>query len=89
MPKSALDIVGISNNVAWTNTDSAMHSVTSDNDSVDPINGRFNSVEHMGTLIGQNRRFSFTFVKAGQYHPPPCSPHSYMQGMVETVENFV
>lgn len=64
-----------------------MHSVTSDNDYVDPINGRFNSVEHMDTLIGQNRRFSFTFVKVGQYHSH-CSPHSYTQGMVETVENF-
>lgn len=68
VPKSARGIIGISNKVTCTNTDSVMHSVTSDNDYVDPINGRFNSVEHMGTLIGQNRMFSFTFVKVGQYH---------------------
>ena len=64
-----------------------MHSVTSDNDYVDPINGRFDSVEHMGTLIGQNQMFSFTFVEVGQYYYH-CSPHPYMQGMVEIVENF-
>lgn len=87
VPKSARGIIGISNNVTWTNTDSVMHSVTSDTDHVDVISGKFDSTEHLGTLIGQDQTFSFTFVKVGQYYYH-CSPHPYMQGMVEIVENF-
>lgn len=68
VPKSARGIIGVSNKVTWTNTDFVMHSVTSDSDYVDPINGKFDSIDHMGTLIGQNQTFSFTFVKVGKYY---------------------
>jgi plastocyanin len=64
-----------------------MHSVTSDSDYVDVINGKFDSTDHLGTLIAQNQTFSFTFVKVGKYYYH-CEPHPHMQGMVEIVENF-
>ena len=87
VPKGARGIIGISNKVTWTNIDSVMYSVTSDSDYVDPINGKFDSIGHMGTLIGQNQTFSFTFVKVGEYYYH-YSPHPYMQGTVEMVDNF-
>ncbi len=54
VPKNARGIIGVSNKITWTNADTVMHSVTSDNDYVDPVNGKFDSIDNMGTLIGQN-----------------------------------
>ena len=87
VPKDARGIIRVSNNITWTNGDSVMHSLTSDSDYVDPVKGKFDSTDHMGTLIGQNQTFSFKFVKVGKYYYQ-CSPHPYMQGVVEIVDNY-
>jgi plastocyanin len=85
VPKVARGIYGISNRVVWTNTDSVMHSITGDY--VDVIYGKFDSTEHLGTLIRPGGTFDFAFTKTGEYlyH---CTPHPYMQGRIEIVENF-
>lgn len=55
VPKNARGIIGVSNKITRTNGDSLMHSVTSDSEYVDPVNGKFDLIDHMGTLIGQNQ----------------------------------
>jgi hypothetical protein len=75
--KATRGIYGVSNKVIWINTDSVMHSVTSDADYVDAIYGKFDSTEHLGTLIKPGGTFEFTFTKTGEY-PYRCAPHPYM-----------
>lgn len=85
VPKVAPGNYGISNRVVWTNADSVMHSVSGDY--VDPIYGRFDSTEHLGTLIRPGETFDFTFTGTGEYLYQ-CTPHPYMQGRIEILENF-
>jgi plastocyanin len=85
-PKQSRGALGVSNKVVWTNTDSVPHSVTSDNNYVDPINGPFNSISTIG-LIPPKGTFTFTFTKAGDYSYH-CEPHPWMTGKVSITENF-
>jgi len=92
VPKDARAAIGLSNHVLWTNTDAVPHTVTSDNDYVDKINGPFNSLEQQETTPGgfllPGKTFEFTFTAVGEY-PYHCVPHPHMQGKIEIVENFV
>lgn len=87
VPKDVLGVIGVSNSIIWTNTDSTSHIVTSNIGYVDIINGKFDSTDQLGSLISPGKTFEFTFTKVGEYvyH---CEPHPYMQGKIEIVENF-
>jgi plastocyanin len=85
-PKEVRGVLGISNKVIWTNTDVTAHSVTSDSQYVDKINGPFNSIASIG-LISPKKTFEFTFTHAGEY-PYHCEPHPWMTGKINIVENF-
>ena len=85
-PKDARGIMGISNKVVWTNDDVTAHTVTSDNQYVDKINGPFDSIKSIG-LIPPKQTFEFTFTAEGEY-AYHCEPHPWMTGKVIMVENF-
>jgi plastocyanin len=91
-PSDARAVLGLSNKVTWTNLDSTLHTVTSDDDYVDAINGKFDSQAHAdentsGFIQADGGSWSFTFTKVGDYHYH-CVPHPFMQGVVHVVENF-
>ncbi len=83
VPKRVVVQLGIDNKVVWINNDVAPHTVTSDNDYIDPASGVFNSVEHEGTrpVIQPGQRFEFVFTQVGEY-PYHCQPHPWMTGIV-------
>jgi plastocyanin len=85
-PKEVRASLGVSNKVVWTNDDVTAHTVTTDNDYEDPINGRFDSLASIG-LIPPNGTFEFTFTQRGDYlyH---CEPHPWMTGQVEVEPSF-
>jgi len=86
-PKSARGIIGLSNQIAWTNEDIFAHTVTSDAPAyVDQINGKFDSLVR-GSLIMPGETFEFTFTKVGTYRYH-CEPHPWMKGTIEIIENF-
>jgi plastocyanin len=80
VPKQAQGILGLSNRVVWTNTDSVPHSVTSNDAYNDLISGPFNSIQHIG-LIPPGQKFTFVFTADGVY-PYHCEPHPWMQGKI-------
>ena len=86
-PKEARGTLGINNKVIWTNLDATAHSVTSDTQYTDQINGPFNSIDTIG-LIPPQKTFEFTFTQDGEfaYH---CEPHPWMTGKVIIVKSFV
>jgi len=93
-PVEARAILGLSNKVIWTNNDSVAHTVTADGPQyTDVINGNFDSLAHPdqtaanGYIEPGGGTWSFTFTKVGEfgYH---CSPHPWMKGKVDVVENF-
>jgi plastocyanin len=85
-PKDSRGVLGVSNKVVWTNHDVTAHSVTSDTQYSDQINGPFDSMNTIGLLAPQ-KTFEFTFTKKGEY-PYHCEPHPWMTGKVAIVENF-
>jgi plastocyanin len=85
-PKQSKGSLGVSNKVVWTNADSVPHSVTSDNNYADPINGPFNSISTIG-LIPPKGTFTYTFTQVGEYSYH-CEPHPWMTGKVTITENF-
>jgi plastocyanin len=85
-PKDSKASLGVSNKVIWTNLDTAPHSVTTDNNYVDPINGEFNSISTIG-LILPKKTFEFTFTQAGDYSYH-CEPHPWMKGKVTVTKDF-
>jgi plastocyanin len=87
VPKEVRGLLGLSNKVVWTNNDSTSHTVTSDDDYVDRVNGPFASTEQLGSLINPGTTFEFTFTAVGEY-AYHCDPHPHMKGMVEIVPNF-
>jgi plastocyanin len=87
VPKEARGTIGLSNKVVWTNDDVTGHTVTSDNGYVDKINGDFDSIKQLGSVIAPGQTFEFTFTEVGDY-PYHCEPHPHMQGTVKIVENF-
>lgn len=89
-PKKLRATIGIDNRVTWTNDDTVPHTVTSDNDYVDKINGRFDSLARQdvdGGFVMPGKSFTFTFTKTGTYNYH-CTPHPWMQGQIEVIENF-
>lgn len=80
-PKEADGSLGLSNKIVWKNTDAVAHSVTSDTDYKDQINGSFNSIAKTG-LIPPGRTFEFTFTTDGEYRYH-CEPHPWMQAVVK------
>ena len=86
-PKEIRGTLGISNKVIWTNVDTTAHTVTSDAQYNDQINGPFNSIESTGLILPQ-KTFEFTFTKDGEY-PYHCEPHPWMTGKVIIVKSFV
>src|SRR5574338_686320 len=86
VPKAARAPLGLSNHVVWTNTDTVPHTVTSDTDYVDQINGKFDSrarpQEEGGAFVMPGKTFEFTFTKLGEYHYH-CEPHPWMQASVD------
>lgn len=86
VPNDVRGILGLSNRVEWTNNDVTSHTVTND-DYVDKINGPFDSVEQMGSLINPGTTFEFIFTAEGEYSYY-CTPHPFMRGVVEIVPNF-
>jgi plastocyanin len=85
-PKQSKGALGVSNKIVWTNADSVPHSVTTDSNYVDPINGKFNSITTIG-LIPPKGTYTFTFTQAGEYlyH---CEPHPWMTGKVTITKDF-
>ena len=92
MPREVSGAYGLSNKVIWTNNDKVPHTVTSDNNYVDRINGPFNTVEQQqsvqGGYIMPGKSFAFTFTKIGEYSYH-CIPHPFMTGKVTIHESFV
>jgi plastocyanin len=86
-PKEARGTLGINNKIIWTNTDTTAHSVTSDNQYKDQINGPFNSIDSIGLVLPQ-KTFEFTFTKDGEY-AYHYEPHPWMTGKVIIVKSFV
>jgi plastocyanin len=87
VPRDVRGTIGISNKVVWTNTDVTGHTVTTDDGYVDLINGEFNSITQLGSILMPGETFEFTFTEVGQY-PYHCEPHPWMQASVEIVESF-
>lgn len=85
-PKQAKGTLGVSNKVVWTNHDVTAHSVTTDNNYEDPINGKFDSLTTIG-LIPPKGTYDFTFTEKGDYlyH---CEPHPWMTGKVSIEADF-
>ena len=85
-PKESKGSLGVSNKIVWTNTDSVPHSVTTDNNYVDPVNGKFNSITTIG-LIPPKGTYTFTFTQPGEYlyH---CEPHPWMTGKITITKDF-
>ena len=86
-PKEIRGTLGINNKIIWTNVDTTAHSVTSDNQFKDQINGPFNSIDSIGLVLPQ-KTFEFTFTQDGEY-PYHCEPHPWMTGKVVIVKSFV
>ena len=86
-PKEVRGTLGVNNKIIWTNTDTTAHSVTSDNQYKDQINGPFNSIDSIGLVLPQ-KTFEFTFTKDGEY-AYHCEPHPWMTGKVIIVKSFV
>jgi plastocyanin len=86
-PKEIRGTLGVNNKVIWTNLDATAHSVTSDNQYTDQINGPFNSIDSIG-LVLPKKTYEFTFTKDGEY-AYHCEPHPWMTGKVIIVKSFV
>ncbi|MDQ4073961.1 MAG: plastocyanin/azurin family copper-binding protein [Thermoproteota archaeon] len=85
-PKEINAPLGVSNKVVWTNEDVTAHTVTTDNNYEDPINGRFDSLATIG-LIPPQGTYEFTFTQEGEY-PYHCEPHPWMTAKVDISRDF-
>ena len=86
-PKEIRGTLGVNNKIIWTNDDTTAHSVTSDSQFTDQINGPFNSIDSIG-LVLPKKTYEFTFTKDGEY-AYHCEPHPWMTGKVIIVKSFV
>jgi plastocyanin len=86
-PKEIRGTLGVNNKIIWTNHDVTAHSVTSDTQFTDQINGPFNSIDSIG-LVLPKKTYEFTFTKDGEY-AYHCEPHPWMTGKVIIVKSFV
>lgn len=91
VPKSIRGRMGLDNKVIWENKDTVPHTVTSDDDYVDQINGPFDTQKQTKIVesgfVMPGTTFEFVFTKVGEYNYH-CVPHPWMKGKVEIVENF-
>jgi len=88
VPEDARVTIGIDSRVVWENEDTIPHTVTTDNNYVDQINGPFDSREQVeGGFVMPGKTFEFVFTKVGEY-AYHCEPHPWMQAKVEVIENF-
>ena len=71
--------VPVNSSITWTNSDSAVHTVTSANETSDP------SLFDSG-LLSQGQNFEVTFNKTGVY-PYQCMLHPFMTGSVNVGVN--
>lgn len=85
-PTEIRTTLGVSNKVVWTNNDVTAHTVTTDHEYEDPINGKFDSLSTIG-LIPPGGTYEFTFTERGEY-PYHCEPHPWMTGIVSVEPNF-
>lgn len=83
IPKTLTVQLEINNKVRWINKDVIGHTVTTDNDYIDPGSGIFDSQKHEGSkpLILPGATFEFVFTQAGEYKYH-CVPHPWMTGTV-------
>ena len=90
-PKDVRATLGLSNKVVWTNKDTILHTVTSDDSYKDAYSGAFNSLERPeedgGAFVMPGETYEFLFTKPGEY-AYHCEPHPHMKGKVVVVENF-
>jgi plastocyanin len=86
VPKQVRGMLGIDNRIVWENEDSTFHSITTDNEFHDRINGKFDSLATIGP-VGPGGTYEFTFTETDKY-PYHCEPHPWMTGTVEIVEPF-
>jgi plastocyanin len=86
-PKEIRGTLGVNNKIIWTNDDTTAHSVTSDTQFTDQINGPFNSIDSIG-LVLPKKTYEFTFTKDGEY-AYHCEPQPWMTGKVVIVKSFV
>lgn len=86
VPKEVRGMLGVDNRIVWVNDDTTFHSVTTDVGYVDPITGKFDSLDTIG-LIGPDETYEFVFTQTGEY-PYHCEPHPWMTGKIVIVENF-
>jgi plastocyanin len=93
VPKDAPQVLGLSNMLVWTSQDTVPHTMTS-NDPLynDKINDPFDLLQWQNKIPGgfilPSKTFEFTFTTVCTY-PYHCTPHPWMQGQVEIVENFI
>ncbi len=85
-PKDARGALGVDNKIVWTNADTTAHTVTTDTDFHDKLNGKFDSMETIG-LVLPGQTYEFTFTEEGEF-PYHCEPHPWMTGSVEIVKSF-
>jgi plastocyanin len=86
VPKEVRGMLGVDNRILWVNDDITFHSVTSDVGYVDPVNGKFDSLDTVG-LFGPDETYEFVFTQTGEY-PYHCEPHPWMTGKITIVESF-
>jgi plastocyanin len=86
VPQAARGSLGVDNKIVWTNADTTAHTVTTDTDFHDKLNGKFDSMETIG-LIAPGQTFEFTFTEEGEF-PYHCEPHPWMTGNIEIVKSF-
>lgn len=86
IPKEVRGSLSLNNKIVWQNDDVTYHSVTTDNNFIDRINGKFDSIDTIG-LIAPGDTYEFTFTEVGEY-PYHCEPHPWMTGKIEIAEYF-
>jgi plastocyanin len=83
-------VLGVNNTVIWVSEDTVPHSLTTDDEYVDPYSGKFDvrerPPEEGGAFIMPGRSWEFTFTQTGRfsYHG---EPHPWMQGAVIVKES--
>ncbi|MFQ5920783.1 MAG: plastocyanin/azurin family copper-binding protein [Nitrososphaerales archaeon] len=81
IPRLVTSELSVNNKIVWINDDEVGHTVTTDDDAVDPWSGRFDSLETIG-LVQPGQTFEFLFTHEGEY-PYHCVPHPWMTGIVK------
>ena len=81
VPTELTAILGIDNRVVWTNSDTAMHTVTADSNSEETF------LESAGrsNFVDAGEEYAFTFTMPGVY-TYRCEPHPWMIGQVTILE---